>query len=45
MEAYHREVGREATASIVIPEALRSAYHREVGREATALQVLSFSTC
>ena len=35
--AYHREIGREATAAKVLHGVLLPAYHREIGREATAV--------
>ncbi|SUB01606.1 Uncharacterised protein [Pannonibacter phragmitetus] len=34
--AYHREIGREATARMCSAFDARLAYHREIGREATA---------
>ena len=34
--AYHREIGREATALCDGGLTAESAYHREIGREATA---------
>ena len=34
--AYHREIGREATAQTTKDALNRLAYHREIGREATA---------
>ncbi len=34
--AYHREIGREATAPAPTPDLELIAYHREIGREATA---------
>ena len=34
--AYHREIGREATAQHIIARREAIAYHREIGREATA---------
>ena len=33
---YHREIGREATASGLVDEFGKPPYHREIGREATA---------
>ena len=36
--AYHREIGREATARIRSIRHQSIAYHREIGREATAVQ-------
>ena len=35
-EAYHREIGREATAAEAADGRGEKAYHREIGREATA---------
>ena len=35
-EAYHREIGREATANGQSVQPAAEAYHREIGREATA---------
>ncbi len=35
-EAYHWEIGREATASYIESVAEALAYHWEIGREATA---------
>jgi hypothetical protein len=34
--AYHREIGREATAESFRARQAARAYHREIGREATA---------
>src|SRR3954469_25693564 len=34
--AYHREIGREATANYDEGDCWARAYHREIGREATA---------
>ena len=34
--AYHREIGREATALFLLIRPADRAYHREIGREATA---------
>ncbi len=35
-EAYHGEIGREATASTIRVTLTPKAYHGEIGREATA---------
>jgi hypothetical protein len=39
-EAYHREIGREATAQHALQGPLPGAYHREIGREATGAVLL-----
>ena len=36
LSAYHREIGREATAAMSRTPTAPRAYHREIGREATA---------
>ena len=41
--AYHREIGREATAAFKKFSHVSVAYHREIGREATAMSVSYFT--